>query len=136
MAHPNARLNPRGRLLAVERVLAGHRVADVAAQLGCSRACIYKWLGRYRTEGPGGLVDRSSRPHRSPLRVAAELEQQIVRLRRQSRRGQDWIAQELQMCAATVGRVLTRNGAPHLRDLDALTGIPVRRGPATRVRYE
>ena len=25
---------------------------------------------------------------------------------------------------------------PHLRDLDALTGIPVRRGPATDVRYE
>ena len=25
---------------------------------------------------------------------------------------------------------------PALRDLDALTGIPVRRGPATRTRYE
>ncbi len=70
MAHPNARLTPRGRLILVERVSAGYRVADVAAQLGCSRTCVYKWLDRYRTEGTGGLVDRTSRPHRSPFRIA------------------------------------------------------------------
>ena len=35
-----------------------------------------------------------------------------------------------------MGRVLRRNHVPHLSMLDALTGIPIRRGPATRVRYE
>ncbi len=40
------------------------------------------------------------------------------------------------MCAATVGRILARQRMPHLSMLDALTGIPIRRGPATRVRYE
>jgi transposase InsO family protein len=136
MSHPNARLTPRGRLILVERVLAGYRVADVAAQLGCSRTCVYKWLARYRAEGPGGLADRSSRPRRSPLRVARELEQAVLQLRRTMRRGADWIADEIGMCAATVGRILRRNRMPRLSMLDALTGMPIRRGPATRVRYE
>jgi transposase InsO family protein len=136
MAHPNARLTPRGRLLLVERILAGYRVADVAAQLGCSRTCAYKWLARYRAEGTSGLVDRSSRPMRTPHRIAAALEQAILELRRRVRRGAEWIAGELGICASTVGRVLQRNHMPHLSMLDALTGIPVRRGPATRVRYE
>ena len=136
MSHPNARLTPRGRLLAVERVAAGHRVADVAAQLGCSRTCIYKWLTRYRIEGAAGLIDRSSRPRRIPHRLAGEIEQQVLELRRYALRGAVWIAAELGICPATVGRVLRRYGMPHLRDLDALTGAPIRRGPATAVRYE
>jgi len=136
MSHPNARLTPYGRRVLVERILAGYRVADVAAQLGCSRTCAYKWLHRYRTEGPDGLSDRSSRPTRTPHRIDAVLEQTILQMRRTMRRGQDWIAGELGICAATVGRVLRRNDMPHLSMLDALTGIPIRRGPATRVRYE
>ena len=92
MAHPNARLTPRGRLLLVERILAGYRVADVAAQLGCSRTCAYKWLDRYRTEGPAGVFDRTSRPHHIPHRIDAELEQAICALRAHARRGAEWIA--------------------------------------------
>jgi transposase InsO family protein len=136
MSHPNARLTPYGRRVLVERILAGHRVADVAAQLGCSRTCAYKWLARYRAEGTDGLADRTSRPHRTPHRIDAVLEQMILQMRRTMRRGADWIAGELGICAATVGRVLRRHHVPYLRDLDALTGIPIRRGPATRVRYE
>jgi transposase-like protein len=54
MSHPNARLTPYGRFLLVERILAGYRVADVAAQLGCSRTCAYKWLARGWTVTPLG----------------------------------------------------------------------------------
>ena len=136
MSHPNARLTPHGRRVLVERILAGYRVADVAAQLGCSRTCAYKWLARYRTEGTSGLVDRTSRPHHTPHRIDRALEQAILGLRRTMRRGAEQIAGELGICAATVGRVLRRNHMPHLSMLDALTGIPIRRGPATRVRYE
>ena len=136
MGHPNARLTPHGRLLAVERVAAGYRVADVAAQLGCSRTCVYKWLARYRTQGPRGLFDRSSRPHRVPGRTRPDLERRVCELRRRARRGPEWIAAELGLCQATVGRILRRHRMPYLRDLDALTGIPVRRGSATAVRYE
>jgi transposase InsO family protein len=136
MSHPNARLTLYGRRVLVERILAGYRVADVAAQLGCSRTCADKWLARYRAEGHPGLADRSSRPHHTPHRINAVLEQMVLQMRRTMRRGADWIAAELGLCAATVGRVLRRNGMPHLSMLDALTGIPIRRGPATRVRYE
>ena len=136
MSHPNARLTPHGRLLLVERILAGYRVADVAAQLGCSRTCAYKWLARYRAEGAPGLSDRTSRPHHTPHRIDAGLEQLILLTRRTMRRGAEAIAGELGICASTVGRVLRRNGMPRLGMLDALTGIPVRRGPARRVRYE
>jgi transposase InsO family protein len=136
MSHPNARLTPYGRLLLVERILAGYRVADVAAQLGCSRTCAYKWLARYRADGPDGLSDRTSRPHHTPHRIDGALEQMILDMRTRVRRGADWIAAELNICASTVGRVLRRNHVPHLSMLDALTGIPIRRGPATRVRYE
>lgn len=108
MAHANAHLTVRGRRLLVERVLAGHRVADVAAQLGCSRTTVYKWLARLRSEGHAGLADRSSRPHRTPSCMSAQLQAQVLELRRRARRGQDWIAAELGLAARTVGRILRR----------------------------
>jgi len=136
VSHANARLTLHGRRLLVERVRAGHRPADVAHQLGCSRATAYKWLRRFRAEGPAGLADRSSRPHRCPHRTPAHLEERILHVRRAQRRGADWIAAELGIAASTVGRVIARHGMPLLRALDALTGEPVRRGPLSGVRYE
>ena len=123
-------------MLLVERILSGHRVADAASQLGCSRATADKWLARYRTEGPDGLRDRPSRPARTPHRLGAAREAAILALRASARRGADWIATELGLPASTVGRVLHRNQMPHLRELDALTGQPIRRRPTTSVRYE
>jgi transposase InsO family protein len=120
----------------VERILAGHRPADVAHQMGCSRATAYKWLRRFRAEGTPGLVDRCSRPHRCPHRTAASIEVRILEARRVYRRGAAWIGDELGMAASTVGRVIRRHHLPLLRDLDALTGQPVRRGPVSGVRYE
>jgi transposase InsO family protein len=120
----------------VQRVLAGHRVADVAAQLGCSRTTVYKWLARHRAEGPRGLADRPSRPHRCPHRTSPERERRILEARRAHRRGADWIGAELGIAPSTVGRVIARHGLPALSSLDTLTGQPVRRGPMSRLRYE
>ena len=136
MSHPNARLTPHGRRLAIERVAAGYRVADVARQLGCSRTCIYKWWARYRIEGPRGLFDRSSRPHQVPGRTRPEIERRVCEIRRARRIGAARIAHELGIPAATVGRILRRHRMPRLSELDALTGQPVRRRPETAVRYE
>lgn len=75
MVHRNARLTVHGRALLVERVINDRRpVAHVAAELGISRATGYKWIARYRAEGPPGLLDRSSRAHRIPHRTSPELE--------------------------------------------------------------
>jgi transposase len=120
----------------VERVLRGHRAAEVAAQLGCSRTTVYKWLARYRREGAAGLADRPSRPRRCPHRTAPALEARILAARRAHRRGAQWTAAELGLCASTVGRVIARHGLPRLSNLDTLTGQPVRRGPMSGVRYE
>ena len=136
VAHANARLTVHGRRLLVDRILAGHRPGDVAAQLGCSRATAYKWLRRHREEGSAGLQDRPSRPARCPQRTPAALEALILALRRAHRRGPGWIGAELGIAPSTVGRVLARHRMPRLSELDALTGEPVRRGPVSRVRDE
>lgn len=136
MAHANARLTIHGRRLLVSRILAGHRPAEVAHQLGCSRATAYKWLRRYRAEGSAGLRDRPSRPGSCPHRTPAALEARIIAMRQEHRRGAAWIGAELGIAPATVGRVMARAGLPRLSELDALTGAPVRRGPRSRVRYE
>ena len=61
MAHRNARLTEFGRLLLVQRITElGWPPAQAAESLGVSRATAYKWLGRYRSEGPAGLADRST----------------------------------------------------------------------------
>jgi transposase InsO family protein len=136
VAHANARLTVHGRTLLVQRILAGHRPADVAHQMGCSRATAYKWLGRFRAEGAPGLADRPSRPHRCPHRTAAATEARILEARRVHRRGADWIGAELGIAPSTVGRVLARHRIAPLSACDALTGEPVRRGPISAARYE
>ena len=93
MSHRNARLTPHGRLLLVRRVVEDRRpVAHVANELGVSRQCAHRWVARFHAEGEAGLLDRSSRPHRSPTRTPAAIEAAVVELRRQQRRGQDWPA--------------------------------------------
>ena len=56
------------RLDAVRAVLAGASVTEVAAPVGVSRVSVHTWLGRYLSEGIGGLADRSSRPDRVRIR--------------------------------------------------------------------
>jgi len=95
--------------------------------MGVSRATAYKWLARYRLEGVAGLVDRSSKPHRSPLRTPPQVEAQIVALRRDRRLGPARIAAVLGLAPSTVHRVLTRHDMPRLAWLDRPTGEPIRR---------
>ena len=42
----------------------------------------HKWLRRYATSGAAGLVDRSRRPHGSPWRSAAAIEDEVLRVRK------------------------------------------------------
>lgn len=51
--------------------------------MGVSSRTAYKWLARFKAEGPSGLLDRSSRPHHSPQVCPAQQVQQFERLRRQ-----------------------------------------------------
>jgi transposase len=137
VSHRNARLNVRGRQLLVERVCEqGWAVAHAAKAQGVSRQCAHRWIARYRAEGEAGLLDRSSRPHHCPNQTSVEVEEAIVKKRREERRGQDWLGPELGVAARTVSRVLRRHGVPYLRECDPLTGEVIRASKTTAVRYE
>lgn len=137
MSHANARLNVRGRLLLVERVLVQRRpVAHVAKEVGVSRQCAHRWIARFRAEGLAGLDDRSSRPRNSPSKTSLEIESRVLALRFSERRGQDWLGPELRLPARTVGAILRRNSVPLLRECDPLTGEVIRASKTTTVRYE
>ena len=58
-------------------------MAALCGDYGISRKTGYKWLGRYREQGPEGLVERSRAPHRHGRSMAPELAEAIVALRRQ-----------------------------------------------------
>jgi transposase InsO family protein len=57
-------------------------VAQICRDEGVSRKTFYKWVNRYRAEGTAGLEERSRRPRSSPQSLSAELENEIVRLRK------------------------------------------------------
>lgn len=126
MGHPRPRLSVFSRQLLVARVEAGWPAAHVAEQLGVSRATAYKWLRRYRAEGGAGLIDRSSRPRRSPRRLPASVEASILAARAEWRYGPDRLGPLLGLPASTVHRVLYRRGFSRLRDADRVTAAPVR----------
>lgn len=71
-----------------------------------------------------------------PTRTSARVEQAIVDLRLQQRRGPEWIGAELGVPARTVSRVLARRGIPRLAMLDPITGQVIRASKTTAVRYE
>lgn len=127
MSHPRAKLTVYGRRLLVERVLElGWTVPMAAEAQGCSPATGYKWIRRFTAEGPDGLRDRSSRPHRSPARLSTRREAAILLRRQTTLEGPHRIAWALGEAPSTVHRVLRRLGAPRLRDLDRPTRVVVR----------
>lgn len=136
MSHANARTNVFARRLIVERVVAGWPPAQVAEQLGISRATVYKWLRRYDEGGDAALSDRSSRPIRTPARTSAKVEHEVLAARRRRKRGAVVLAAELGLNPSTVGRILARHQVPHLAALDPITGEPVRSSRRSPNRYE
>jgi transposase InsO family protein len=127
MAHRSARLTVFGRQLLVQRVeTLGKPVAMVAIELGISRATAYKWLRRYRAEGEAGLLDRSSRPHRSPRALPRSEIEVILAARVETRFGPHRLAYLTGFPRSTIGDVLRRAGMSRLDHGDKLTGAPVR----------
>ncbi len=115
--HANAPHGPRGRAEMVRRVLQGHYAREVAEDFGVTERTVRKWLARYRAEGKQGLLDRSSRPHRTPTALSPAVRQQIETLRRQRWTGAR-IAGKVGRSPATVHRLLQRLGLERLRKVD------------------
>lgn len=116
--HKHARLSPRGRALLVDRILVhGLRIEEAAHAAGVSVRTAYKWLKRYREEGPVGLVDRSSRPHACPHALPPAIVAQVLEQRR-SRQTYRQIAQRLSVAPSTIARWLRRAGLHRLAELE------------------
>ena len=127
MLHRTAKLTPFGRRLLVKRILVeGWAPAIAAETLGVSRATAYKWLRRYRLEGPAGLEDRSARPLRRPRSLDEREVRRILRLRRRLRVGPHRLGALVGHPRSTVYSVLRRHGVSRLAHADRLTGVPVR----------
>jgi hypothetical protein len=66
------------------------------------------WATRYRQHGEAGMVDRSSRPHRSPRQTPTRRERRIIKVRVLRRWGPARVGYLLGIAPSTVHRVLTR----------------------------
>ena len=97
---------------------AGVNRRELCRRFGIAPKTGYKWLTRYAQEGASGLEDRSKRPQRSPARTVAEVEQDVIRLRRESRNS--WGGRKL-------ARLLKSRGGPALAP-STVTGILRRAG--------
>ena len=56
-------------------------VVELCRRFGISRKTGYKWLGRYGSEGVGGLSDRSRAPHSNPRALDGEVVSAILAVR-------------------------------------------------------
>ena len=122
--HKNARLTPHGRERIVRLAQSGQTPTAIASLVGVCPRTVRKWLKRYHEEGPAGLLDRSSRPHRLYRPLPAASIERIAELRRRRWTGKQ-IAAELAISPASVSRVLKRLGLNKLSALEPAE--PIRR---------
>ncbi|MFF1675133.1 IS481 family transposase [Streptomyces sp. NPDC058256] len=133
MCHRNAPLTPTGRLRLAHLVVdEDWPLRRAAERFQVSHTTAKRWADRYRRLGAAGMHDRSSRPHHQPRRTPADVEDQVVRLRREHRIGPVRLAARTGIAASTAHRILRRHGLPALAMLDRATGEPVRRYERSR----
>lgn len=111
--HGNAALSLRGRERLVELRRQDRSFAEIASAIGASERSCRKWWARWASEGPAGLLDRSSRPKRSPNETPPGRVEAIGLLRGLRFSGPQ-IAELLDMPSSTVSAVLKREGMGRL----------------------
>jgi transposase InsO family protein len=110
--HANAKLGLAGRLALVRAIEEGLSLKQAAACFSVSPATAHRWWHRWLDGGrqAGALLDRSSRPHRSPRLLAAGLQERICDCRRKTGWGPRLIAGATGFAHSTVWKVLRRAG--------------------------
>jgi transposase InsO family protein len=80
----------RAQLIIASVIVEGRSRSQVARDYGVSRYWVQQLVHRYEREGPAAYQPRSRRPHSSPHAVDAEVEDVILRLRKElSKQGLD-----------------------------------------------
>jgi len=126
-------------LVVTEVKVEGRSKAEVARDYGVSRRWVHELVRRFEAEGEAGLQPRSRRPRASPSRTPAQIEDEIVMLRKVlSDQGLDagahTIAYHLHQVhgtapsPATIWRILRRRGF--------VTPQPQKRPKSSFIRFE
>lgn len=116
IVHGNAKLGPAGRLALTEAIAEGKSQKAAAAAFGVAPATAHRWWHRRLDASAeelacgSWLLDRSSRPHRSPRRLDPSAEQGICAARRRTGWGPRLVAGETGHPHSTVWKVLRRHG--------------------------
>ena len=116
LLHANAKLGLAGRFALVGAVEEGSSLKAAAAASNVSPATAHRWWHRWSEASEEArrtlscLFDRSSRPHRSPRRLAPELEEAICACRRATGWGPRLVAGATGFAHSTVWKVLRRAG--------------------------
>src|SRR5579864_7001624 len=114
--HRNAKLGLAGRFALVCAIEGGMTLKAAAVAFSVSPATAHRWWHRWLGAGEEArrtlscLLDRSSRPHRSPRRLAPELERAICACRRKTGWGPRLVAGATGFAHSTVWKVLHREG--------------------------
>jgi len=114
--HRNARLGLGGRCALVGAIEGGLSIRAAADRFNVSPATAHRWWRRWREADEESrrtlacLFDRSSRPHRSPRELAAELQERICACRRKTGWGPRLVAAATGFAHSTVWKVLRRAG--------------------------
>jgi putative transposase len=115
------------RLRAVEQFCAGEEPRSICVSLGRSRSWLYKWVARHTPDDPAWCESQSRRPHATPFRTPAEVEDivEIVRLSLYNKGlfcGDQAIRWELEEMGvqplpslSTISRILCRRDLTHRR---------------------
>ena len=118
----------KARLIITAVLVEGRTKSEVARDYDVSRYWVQQLVKRFLVEGEAAYLPRSRRPHHSPHAVSAEVEDQIVRLRKDlTRQGLDAGAETIRShlvrrtprtrpdrpavpAVSTIWRILTRRG--------------------------
>ena len=109
--HANAKLGLAGRVALVGAIEQGLSLKAAAVAFSVSPATAHRWWHRWLDGGceVSALLDRSSRPHRSPRLLPAELQERICDCRRQTGWGPRLVAGVTGFAHSTVWKVLRRH---------------------------
>jgi len=114
--HANAKLGLAGRVALVKAIDEGMSLKAAAGAFSVSPATAHRWWHRWLEASEEArrtlscLLDRSSRPHRSPRQLAPELERAICACRRRTGWGPRLVAGATGFAHSTVWKVLHRAG--------------------------
>src|SRR5260370_665106 len=92
--------------LVVADLLKLQSLRSLCDECGSARSTGFIWMPRYQRQGVPGIAERSRKPHLSPRRTDAAIEQRVMQVRL---RYPDWGARKLQVLLSREGIELARN---------------------------